>query len=86
MAICAIGLIWLQEVLKKVELKHSEPLHSLPEVTVRFYLAHVLIAFLWDMLMKPFDQTLSWFFSEEGLGMRLELALECHKSVPCKVN
>ena len=60
MAICAIGLIWLQEVaetLEKVELKHSEPLHPLPEGEVSFYLTHILIAiiaFLWDALMRPF--------------------------------
>ena len=59
MVICAIGLIWLQDVaetLDKVKLKHSEPLHSLPEVAVRFYLTHTLIAiiaFLWDALMRP---------------------------------
>ena len=59
MAIWAIGLIWLQEVaesLKKVELKRSEPLYSLPEVVVRFYLTHILIAiiaFLRDTLMWP---------------------------------
>ena len=91
MAICAIGLIWLQEVaetLKKVKLKRSEPLHSLLEVVIRFYLAHVLIAiiaFLWDVLMQPFWPDPFLIFSEEGLGTRLELVLECHKSVLCKV-
>ena len=60
MATCAIGLIWLQKVaetLKKVELKRPEPLRSSPEVAVRFYLMHILIAiiaFLWDALMRPF--------------------------------
>ena len=61
MAICAIGLIWLQEVaesLKKDKLKHSEPLRSSPEVAVRFYLTHTLIAiiaFLWvTRLTRPF--------------------------------
>ena len=60
MAICAIGL---QE---KVEVKHSEPLSSLPEVAVIFYLTHILtaiIAFLWDALMRPFwPDPISIFF------------------------
>ena len=60
MVICAKGLIWLQEVAetwKKVKLKCSEPLRSLLEVVVRFFLTHILIAiivFLWDALMRPF--------------------------------
>ena len=59
MAICAKGLIWLQEVaetLEKLEVKRSE--HP-PLITGSGGLTHILhvvapIAFLWDALMRLF--------------------------------
>ena len=51
---------------KRVELKRSEALLAYPEVAIRFYLMHILIAiiaFLWDASCNPFDQTLFSIFS-----------------------
>ena len=46
MAICAMGLIWLAETLEEIELK--------PLCSIRFYFILIaIIAFLWDVLMRP---------------------------------
>ena len=64
MVICAkvvTCLLVVAEALRIVGLKQELLYSSFPQVVDRFYLTLILfvIAFLWDELVRPFDQKIS---------------------------